>query len=235
MSSVYPRARIVLLLVVHMLLGYRQLRHLSYYRDDPLVGRMLGLERLPDVSTVSRQLSRMDERSVLGIEGVQQGLVLERLAGLELSRVTLDFDGSVISTSRHAQGVATGWNRKKRGQRSYYPLLCTVAQTGQVLAVKHRSGNVHDSHGAKGFIVGCIEEVRKVVPRAVIEVRMDSAFFSEEIIGALDECAVEYSISVPVERYHAIREQIDERGRWGKIDPAHRYFESPWHPLCQHD
>ena len=37
---------------------------------------------------------------------------------------------------------------KKKGARSYYHLLCTVAQTGQFLDVLHRPGNVHDSKGA---------------------------------------------------------------------------------------
>ena len=39
---IYPKSTIVLLLVVHMLLGYRQLRYVHYYRDDPLVRRLLG-------------------------------------------------------------------------------------------------------------------------------------------------------------------------------------------------
>jgi hypothetical protein len=47
-----------------------------------------------------------------------------------------------------------GFNRKKKGQRSYYPLFCSVAQTGQVLDVWHRPGNVHDSNGAKAFTGG---------------------------------------------------------------------------------
>lgn len=160
-NPVYPSATLVLLLIVHLLLGYRQLRHLSYYRDDPLVLRLLGLTRLPHVATVSRQLSALDDTSVCHVEQLQQHLVLEQLASLALARVTLDFDGSVISTCRHAEGVATGWNRKKRGQRSYYPLLCNVAQTAQVLAVKHRSGNVHDSRGAKAFMLDCIANVRE--------------------------------------------------------------------------
>ena len=34
---------IVLLLIVHLLLGFRRLREVDYYRDDPLVLRLLGL------------------------------------------------------------------------------------------------------------------------------------------------------------------------------------------------
>ena len=60
--------------------------------------------------------------------------------------MTLDYDGSVLSTGRHAEGTAVGFNKKKKGARSYYPLFCTVAQTDQVLDVHHRPGNVHDSN-----------------------------------------------------------------------------------------
>jgi hypothetical protein len=37
-------------LVLHLMLGYRRLRDISYYSDDPLVMRTLGLRRLPDVA-----------------------------------------------------------------------------------------------------------------------------------------------------------------------------------------
>ncbi|MCA9200495.1 MAG: IS1380 family transposase, partial [Planctomycetales bacterium] len=74
--------------------------------------------------------------------------MLDRLAELALPRITLDFDGSVLSTKRRAEGTAVGFNKKKKGARSYYPLFCTVAQTSQVLDFLHRSGNVHDSNGA---------------------------------------------------------------------------------------
>ena len=35
--------RIVLVVIVHLLLGFRRLRDVDYYRDDPLVQRLLGL------------------------------------------------------------------------------------------------------------------------------------------------------------------------------------------------
>ncbi len=48
---------------MHLLLGYRKLRDMDYYRDDPMVKRLLGVTRLPDVSTVSRALARVDQDS----------------------------------------------------------------------------------------------------------------------------------------------------------------------------
>jgi hypothetical protein len=107
--------------------------------------------------------------------------------------VTLDFDGSVLGTTRFAEGTAGGYNRKKKGQRSYYPLFCTVAQTGQVLDVWHRAGNVHDSNGARRFILACLSEIRQILPKTIIEVRMDCAFFADEIIRLLEALGILYT------------------------------------------
>lgn len=64
-GPIFGHAKIVLLLVVHMLLAYRELRDIRYYCDDPLVKRIMGLQRLPDVATVSRSLASADKDSVL--------------------------------------------------------------------------------------------------------------------------------------------------------------------------
>jgi len=136
-------------------MGFRQLRDAAYYRDDPMVHRILGLNRLPDVATVSRILASADADGVACLRQLCRQLDLERLTQLDLRRITLDFDGSVIGTGRHAEGTAVGFNRNKKGQRSYYPLFCTIAQTGQVFDVLHRPGNVHDSNGAETFVQTC--------------------------------------------------------------------------------
>ena len=61
-NPIFGRHTVVLLLIVHMLLGYRELRHIRYYRDDPMVRRVLGLSQLPDVSRISRMLAGADQR-----------------------------------------------------------------------------------------------------------------------------------------------------------------------------
>ena len=195
-----------------------------------MVRRLLGLERLPDVATVSRTLAGMDERSVTQLRQLNRQRVLDQLSRLQLARITLDFDGSVLSTSRFAEGTAVGFNRKKKGQRSYYPLFCTVAQTGQVLDVWHRPGNVHDSNGAKAFILACIREIQAILPHCTIEARMDSAFFSDEIVSMLDNEGVEFTISVPFERFSALKALIEKRKRWCRLDKQCSFFETQWKP-----
>ena len=229
-GKIFDRTTIFLQLVLHVLLGFRELRDGDHYRDDPLVQRVLGLKRLPDVATISRMLKEADETSVRKLRQLLGQLVLNRLASLALLRITLDFDGSVQSTQRRAEGTAVGFNKKKKGARSYYPLFCTVAQTGQVLNFLHRSGNVHDSNGAQAFILSCVEQVRSVLPGVIIEVRMDSAFFSDEIVTALDKQGVQFTISVPFERFVELKQMIEQRQRWFALNKDVSYFESQWKP-----
>lgn len=63
-GSMFGHHLVVMLLIVHLLIGYRKLREMEYYRDDPMVKRLLGVKRLPDVATVSRALASADQESV---------------------------------------------------------------------------------------------------------------------------------------------------------------------------
>jgi hypothetical protein len=229
-NRAYDHALAVLTLVVHLLIGFRQLRDTRYYRDDPMVQRVLGLSRLPDVATMSRLLSTADTKSVSSLRQLIRQMVLQGLTPLGLRRLTLDFDGSVIGTGRAAEGTAVGFNRKKKGQRSYYPLFCTIAQTGQVFDVFHRPGNVHDSKGAREFILECIERVREALPGLRIEVRMDGAFFSDALVSLLADLEVEFTISVPFERFVELKGKIEGRRRWRRINQNFAYFERKWKP-----
>jgi hypothetical protein len=231
-GKVFPRVTLFLQLVVHLLLGYRELQDCRYYQDDPLVKRLLGLRHLPDVATVSRALKEATAEGVENLRRFLKDRVLACLSSLSPRRVTLDFDGSVQSTKRHAEGTAVGFNKKKKGARSYYPLFCTVAQTGQVLDFLHRPGNVHDSNGAKAFILACLDAVNAAVPGAILEVRMDSAFFSDEIVQALALRGVEFTLSVPFERFVELKGLIEARRYWHRLDAERAYFETAWKPQC---
>jgi len=233
-KNLYHPAVIVQLLIVHLLLGFRRLRDLEFYEDDPLIQRVLGLKILPDVSTISRMLVEFDDRAIEAHQDLNREQVLSRLEKEGLRRVTLDFDGSVLSTKKHAEGSAVGFNKQKKGARSYYPLYCTIAQTGQVFDVLPRSGNVHDSRGAVAFVRQCLERVRQALPGVIIEIRMDSAFFSDEMVSSLEALEVEFTISVPFERFAQLKRQVQDRKVWwpATVDGKLRFFQKEWKPQC---
>ncbi len=219
-----------LTLIIHITLGYRELDDVRFYRDDPMVLRVLGLRRLPSTATMSRRLRALDMETITNLQRLNRSLILDRIGAERLSRITLDFDGSVLSTRRHAEGTAVGFNRKRKGERSYYPLLCTVAQTGQIFDVLPRPGNVHDSHGAAAFITDCVLAVDTGSPRCSIECRFDSAFFSENTALLMKELLAEFTVSVPFERLPQLKALIEERQRWQRIDDTWSFFELTWKP-----
>lgn len=229
-SPIYGHHLMVLFLIVHLSLGYRRLRDVTYYKEDPMVKRTLGLNQLPDPSTVSRFLRKVDNDSTERLRELSKEIVLQRLERLKLSRITLDFDGSVLSTSRHAEGTAVGFNKKKKGARSYYPLFCTIAQTGQFLDIFHRPGNVHDSNGAIDFAGVMVDNIRDILPRAKLEARMDSAFFNEEQLDEWNDHQVEFTASVPFERFPDLKKTIEARKRWKRLDSDWSFFERDWSP-----
>ncbi len=230
LQPIYGLHTVMLLLVVHVLLGFRRLRGLDYYRHDPLVARVVGLRKLPDVSTVSRALAMADARSVEQTRQLSRELVADRLRLEHFKRVTLDFDGSIQSTTGHAEGTAVGYNKVKKGARSYFPLFCTVAQTGQFWDLHHRPGNAHDSNGAWQFLLKCVARVLETLPQAVIEARMDAAFFNERMICLQNALQMEFTCSVPFERFAELKGRIQACKTWHVIDEQWSYFEEDWRP-----
>jgi len=233
-KNLYHPAVIVQLLIVHLLLGFRKLRDIEFYEDDPLIQRVLGLKVLPGVSTISRILVAFDDQAIAAHHGLNREQVLRRIEKEGLRRITVDFDGSVLSTKRHAEGSAVGFNKQNKGARSYYPLYCTIAQIGEVFDVLHRSGNVHDSKGAVVFMRECLDRMREALPGIIIEIRMDSAFFSDEMVRALATLGIEFTISVPFERFVELKRLVQERKVWwpATTDGQLRFFQKEWKPKC---
>jgi len=229
-GRVFGLARVVLQLVIHVVLGFRRLRDRDYYANDPLIARALGVSKIPDVSTVTRTLAAATEGQITRFRAFVRDLTLDRLVTEKLARVTADFDGSVLSTKGHAEGAAMGFNPKRKGARSYYPLFCVISQVGMFLDMLHRSGNVHDESGSVAFIRSCITSIRARLPRAVIESRLDSAFFNQDVLALLEELRVEYGVAVPFAAYPALKHIVHSRQRWRRIDSDWSYFELDWRP-----
>ena len=77
--------------------------------------------------------------------------------------------------------------------------------------------------------------MRATLPGVRIEVRMDSAFFSDEIVGSLEAQGVEYTVSVPFERFAELKARIETRRLWWRAGAGCAYFEAKWKPkVWQH-
>jgi hypothetical protein len=104
LRSDYGSARIALVLLALFYVGARRFEHLRYLASDPLVARFCGLARLPTRRTVADWLRQFTREMLAPLVTLNQDLVTEALARLELPRLTIDVDGSVIRT-----GATVGW------------------------------------------------------------------------------------------------------------------------------
>ncbi|MBK8979705.1 MAG: transposase [Planctomycetes bacterium] len=63
-----------------------------------------------------------------------------------------------------------------------------------------------------------------------MEARLDGAHFSEATCAWLRDEGIEFSVSVPFERFPELKSLIQQRARWRSIDEEWAWFECDWKP-----
>jgi hypothetical protein len=222
----YRAIDMILVIVVLILVGGRRLEHLNYVCEDPLVKRFCGLLRLPRERSVSRWLKRFTHKSLIALVEINSQIVSEAIEKQSLARLTIDVDGSVITTGATVEWAYRGFNPHHRKDPSYYPIFAHLAQSGHILRVKNRPGNVHDSNGAVGFMREWIDDIRVRLGGSLpLEFRMDGAFFQREIVELLERRKSRYAIKVPFMKWLGLVPIIRERQRWHRLRGGMGYFE----------
>lgn len=232
-SGDYSVVSMIRLLLGLLWIGGRRLSHVDYVRADHLVCRLARLRLLPHERTLSRWLKQFTYRSVRVLAELNTQLVSETLRRLRCRRVTLDVDGSIISTGLQVAWAKRGFNPHHRKVPSYYPILGHVAQTGQIIAVKNRPGNVHDGKRAQCFIRDLLGQARRELGTAIIfEFRLDGAFFHRPMLEELSRQDVEYALKVPMHPWLGLKDVVRRCRRWRRVDTEISYFETTIPIVC---
>ena len=180
--SDFGAVRLSMLVVAMLITGARRVRHVYYLANDPLVVRLCGLSRLPSWHTLGHWLLGFDAGGIKALLEMNERLVAGVIEHSGLSRLTLDVDGSVVSTGLCVEGVRRGYNPHRRKVASYYPITAYEANTGQVLRVSNRAGNVHDGKASVAFLGELFGQLDATLERRpLLEMRMDGAFFQTAV------------------------------------------------------
>ena len=86
-----------------------------------------------------------------------------------------------------------GYNPKKKGQKSYHPVIAFVAETKEILHSWFRCGSAYTSNGIVEFMKECMAYTKK---RVRVIFRADSGFFSGELLDYLESVSAGYLIKV---------------------------------------
>jgi hypothetical protein len=223
----YGASHLVLLVIGLLIVGARRLGHLRYVAHDLLFARLCGLPRIPSDRTVVNWLKQFSQTSLGALMRLNSELLYEQLEQLQLRRLTIDLDGTVICTGAQVAWAARGFNPPRRQALSYYPLLAHLAQTGQILRLKNRPGNVHDSTGAETFLRQLIAELRTRFGRALpLEFRMDAAFFQQHLLKLLARQDCYYAVKVPFCQWTGIKALVAAQSRWSAVATEIDCFET---------
>lgn len=215
----YSAVAMVLLILGLLITGGRRLHHLLFHREDEMLKRLCGLQRIPSPHTVGRWLRRFTVKHVERLRRVNDDVVAQAIRKSGLRRLTIDVDGSVVSTGQTVQWAFRGFNPHHRKVPSYYPITAYEAQIGQILRAQNRPGNIHDGKRSIVFLQGLFDQIHRDLGRAFrLEFRMDGAFFLSDIVHLLESRGAEYAIKVPFFTWVGLKEIIQQRRRWKRVD-----------------
>jgi Transposase DDE domain group 1 len=216
----YGGSRLALLVLALFYVGARRLEHLRYLAGDPLIARFCGLARIPTARTVANWLRQFTQVTLAPLIQLNHDLVTDAIDRLALPRLTIDVDGTVVRTGATVGWAFRGFNPHHRKDVSYYPRLAHVAQTGHILRVKNRPGNVHDSKQAVAFLREVIDGLRaRFGRRLALEFRMDAAFCQRAVFRLLAARGCAYAIKVGYWHWLPLKQLAAARDRWLPVAP----------------
>lgn len=222
----YDPVRLTRLVLAMLLVGGRRLRHVAFLRHDPMIARLAQLRKIPSERTLSRWLKQFNAVRVRALQDLNTWMVVREIRRLGLKVLTLDIDGSVLSTGLQVAWAHRGFNPHHRKVPSYYPILAHVAEIGQILRLKNRPGNVHDSKRAEVFIEDVVRQIRRLLGGKMrLRFRMDSAFFHAPVIRTLQRLGCDYAMKVPFWKWLEIKAMVQMRTHWTRVNEEVSCFE----------
>jgi hypothetical protein len=214
----YGVVGLVLVILALLLSGGRRLRHLRYLERDPIVQRFCGLRQVPTARTVGRWLTAFRAHHLPRLQWVNALVAARAIRQTGQRRLTIDVDGSVVSTGLQVAWAQRGFNPHHRKVPSYYPITAYEAQSGQVLRVQNRPGNVHDGKAAVPFLRALLQQLRATLGRGYgLEFRMDGAFFRRDVLGLLTRAGAAYAVKVPFYPWLGLTARVRATRRWTRV------------------
>ena len=197
-----------------MFLGYPRPGQMEILSADRVFQKVAGLVSFPVQSTISRFLNALKVSVAKEIAGFNFDLLMKFRDGFKaLKGITLDLDSHVTPVYGTQQRAGLGYNPKKKGRKSYHPLLCFIGETRDYIGGLFRSGTHHTSYNAVKFLKGMIKKLPSHIED--IKLRADGGFFSREMIEYLIKKRIEFYMVVPIQPW--VQKKIRHMSNWMDI------------------
>jgi DDE family transposase len=211
----YPAADLFLALMYAIVAGLRRLNQTDILQYNGTFLSLLGLKQFPNQSTWRRFLKRLPTAAIRQLVRLHDQL-RQQLLVLPQARtsLTFDLDTVIVTIYGHQQGARLGYNPKKRGRRSYHPLLCFEAHLPEFWHGSLRPGDAGVSTGIIFFVRCCLSKVPQKMARARIRFRADAGFYGGRLITYLEQVGCGYAV---VARMHPPLQTLAQQCRFQKM------------------
>lgn len=172
-------------------LGAERFDHLTRYRRDPLLPRLLGLPRFPAPDTLRRFFHGFTYRRLTEVSEALMRLSLSAMRPILLGH-TLDLDSTVFCRYGDQAGSLKGHNPVKPGRPSHHPLVAWLSERRRLLWATLRAGHAGTANGAREFLAQALT----LLPAGhqIGLVRADAGFFITAFLRFLEARDLPYII-----------------------------------------
>lgn len=191
----WPLDRVIRILLDASFAGVERLYHFEDLETEPFLCARHGVNRLPDVKTLYRDLRRFEEEGLSqSLQQVLRESVVEALRGRR--RLVLEFDSTVETLYGRQEGARLGPNPHKPGRVSYHPLLARERLTDLLVHHRLRPGDTGTATDIVPFLHQTLDIAREKGPAREILARLDSGFESEAVLRVLEWRKVGYVVKM---------------------------------------
>ena len=169
--------------------GASRFGRLDIVRYDTSLCNLLGWNRGADHRAYQRYLNKFSQATN---QRVFSELFNWFFSELVFDNYTLDFDSTVMVREGSQEGAAKGYNPKRPGRPSHHPLLAFVSDVRMIANYWLRPGNTSASTNYLSFLEDTLSRLQD---KRVGLIRMDSGFFSGNILGYLEQRQLSYIIA----------------------------------------
>ena len=136
-----------------------------------------------------------------------------------LKSIVIDIDSRAVNVEGNQEGAIKGYNPGNKGNNCYNIIMAFCDELKAYITGFMRSGNAYTSNGAAEMIKEIIANLKEEVENIIF--RMDSGYFSEEIVEVIEDAGYQYLIKAKnysnlIDKAYNISENIWEDHEYQK-------------------
>jgi len=183
-----------------------KLSRIELLRGEPLLFTGFGIT-VRKAENVSRFLKNFDFRTTQAMRDINFKVFKKLLRKSKLREITVDIDSTVINVEGNQEGAKKGYNPGHKGNKCYNDIVATCWELKAFITGYQRPGNTYTANGAEELIREIVAQIKPEVDQIIF--RMDSGYFSEDIIKVIEELGCQYVIKA--KNYSGMTEKLYNR------------------------